>query len=114
MAYGAATPGPPRRSSNRSRNLVIGLVVLALVVGGTVGLVVALSGGSSAGAASLRAEPINSTRDPFAPPVGTDQSVPPVQTGSPTTVDGAHVGLYGGTLNTRTCDRSQLVLYLEQ
>jgi hypothetical protein len=88
-------------------------VVVVLVAGGTVGLVLALSGGSSAGA-SLRAEPINSANDPFAPPVGTDQSVPPVQTSAPVTVDGAHVGLYGGTLNTRTCDRNQLVLYLEQ
>jgi hypothetical protein len=113
MAYGAPTAGPPRRPSNLYRNLLIGFVVLLLVIGGTVGLVVGLSGGSSAGA-SLRAEPLNSASDPFAPPVGADQRVPPVQPAGATTVDGSHVGLYGGTLDTRTCDRNQLVLYLEQ
>jgi hypothetical protein len=85
-----------------------------LAAGGIVGLVLGLSGGSSAGAATIRAEPINSANDPFAPPQGTDQSVPPVQTSTPVTVQGGHVGLYGGTLNTRTCDRNQLIVYLQQ
>jgi hypothetical protein len=87
--------------------------VLLVIIGATVGVIVAVSGGSAAGA-SVRAEPVNSASDPFAPPVGTDQSVPPVQTNAPTTVEGGHVGLYGGTLNTRTCDKNQLVVYLAQ
>jgi len=76
-------------------------------------LVLALSGDDSAGA-SVQTEPISTANDPFAPSVGTDQSIPPVQTNGPTTVAGGHVGLYGGTLNLTTCDRNQLVVYLQQ
>jgi len=36
-----------------------------------------------------------------------------VQTSAPTTVQGGHVGLYGGTLNQTTCDKNQLVAYLQ-
>jgi hypothetical protein len=100
-------------SSNLYRNLLIGLVAV-LVVGLSVGLIFALSGGDDSAGASVQAEPISTANDPFAPPVGTDQSIPPVQTNSPTTVAGGHVGLYGGTLNVTTCDKNQLVIYLQQ
>jgi hypothetical protein len=86
-------------------------------VGVVVVLVVALtSSNDSASAASVRTEPVSSAgTDPFAPaPVGTDQHIPPVQPAGTVTVEGGHVGLYGGTLNHTTCDKRQLVIFLQQ
>ena len=111
-AVAPAAAGP----STFNRNVVIGLVIL-LVLLLSVGGVQALSGGDEAAAAPVQLQGISSAgADPFAPAgqVGTDQSVPPVQTSSPTAVQGGHVGLYGGTLNQTSCDKDQLVVFLQQ
>jgi hypothetical protein len=106
-------PQPPAGSgSNLYRNLlitVVAVLVLALVV--TLAIVLLRPDGAEA---AVRTEPIGTANDPFAPPVGTDQSVPPVRTAQPVTVQGGHVGLYGGTLRKRVCDKRQLVTYLQQ
>jgi hypothetical protein len=111
---GSATSGS---NSNLYRNLLIGLVGL-IVVGLVVGLVFALSSGDdSASATQVQTEPISTaSADPFAPapPTSPDASVPPVQPAGTVTVQGGHVGLYGGTLNVTTCDRNQLVIFLQQ
>jgi hypothetical protein len=104
------SPGP---GSNLFRNLFIAVVAL-VVVGLAAALVVVLLSGRDSAAAAVRTEPIGTAEDPFAPPVGTDQPVPPVRTPSPVTVTGGHVGLYGGTLRRRVCDKQQLTVYLQQ
>lgn len=98
--------------------MIVGLVAL-LILGGAFAVVLAASGGSGGGdvaGASVRTEPISTANDPFAPAgsVGTDQTVPSVQTNGTVTVQGGHVGLYGGTLDQATCDKNQLVTYLQQ
>jgi len=102
--------------SNLYRNLVIGLVAL-LVVGLAIGVVLALSSGDDSASAQVQTEPISTaTADPFAPAPATspDVAVPPVQPAGTVTVEGGHVGLYGGTLNVATCDKNQLAVYLQQ
>ncbi len=105
----------PGSNSNLYRNLLIGLVGL-IIVGLVVGLVVVVTGGDDEASASVRTEPISfAGEDPFAPaPVGTDEAIPPVQPEGTVTFDGGHIGLYGGTLNTTTCDKAQLILFLTQ
>jgi len=103
-------------SSTFNRTAVI-VVIIIVIIAISVGGVLALSGGDEAAAAPVQLQGISSAgADPFAPAgqVGTDQSVPPVQTSSPTTVQGGHVGLYGGTLNQTSCDKDQLVVFLQQ
>jgi hypothetical protein len=107
--------GHPASGSNLYRRLFLGLVglmALALIVV----LVLVLTSGKSASATSLRTEPISTAgADPFAPaPVGTDSAVPPVQTAGTAVVEGGHIGLYGGTRNSTSCDRKQLVVFLQQ
>jgi len=63
---------------------------------------------------SRRTEPIGTANDPFAPPVGQDQQVPPVKPNRAVKVPGGHVGLYGGTLRRRVCGPRQLVDFLER
>jgi hypothetical protein len=108
-------PPPPRRSR---RNLVVALVVVAvLVVAAAVVAVVASAGGGGDSKAKKEVftEPISSSRNPFSPPVGQDSSnVTPVQQGGITTQPGGQPGLYGGTMQQGTCDRTQLVTFLQQ
>lgn len=110
-------PPPPRRGSRR--NVIVAVVVVvALVVAAVVIAVVVASGGggnSTAKKKEVFTEPISSTRNPFSPPVGQDSSnVTPVQQGGNTTQTGGQQGLYGGTLQQGTCDKTQLVTFLQQ
>jgi hypothetical protein len=59
-------------------------------------------------------EPISSTNNPFTPPAGTDQSVPPVQPQGVSTQPGAQPGLFGGTMQEGSCNKQQLITFLEQ
>jgi hypothetical protein len=107
----------PRLGStpNRLRITLITLIsLLAAVV--IILVIVLLSGKNTALASSVRTEPVSSAgSDPFAPDaVGTDQSVPPVQTSGTVKVEGGHVGLFGGTRNSKACDKRQLVTFLQQ
>ncbi len=89
---------------------MIAVVVIALVVGA----VLLVSGGEDeASATEVYTEPISTPgADPFAPAVGTDEQIPAVQANG--TYEGNHVGLYGGTLNQSSCDKQQLVVFLQQ
>jgi hypothetical protein len=79
--------------------------VLALSLGG--------GGGGKAGA-SVLTEPTSSAHDPFAPPMGTDQPPSqPVQAPPNFQVPGGHVGLYGGSLNQSSCDKTQMISFLQ-
>jgi hypothetical protein len=59
-------------------------------------------------------EPISTANNPFTPPAGTDQSVPPVQPQGVSTQSGGQVGLFGGTMNQSSCNKEQLITFLEQ
>jgi hypothetical protein len=79
-----------------------------------------LLSGSSAGekkaGKEVLTEPISSTgANPFSPPTGTDYSnMPAVQTSGISTQPGGQVGLHGGTERQGSCDKTQLVTYLQQ
>ena len=111
-------PPPGRNAGDRDeaalyQNVLLWIVGI-IIVGLVGGAVFVLAGGDDEAAADVLTEPISAANDPFAPPVGTDQSVPPVQTDAPSRVAGGHVGLYGGTLNVASCDKNQLVAFLQQ
>jgi Short C-terminal domain len=104
------------------KQVLIGLVVLAVIGAGT-GLGIALTGGSTpAGATEVFLQPTNAQgQHPFTPNLGTDASVPPTVSGasnptSGTTLasySGNSVGLYGGTMDLASCDIQQMITYLE-
>lgn len=72
------------------------------------------------GPSEVTAEPVGSAGDnPFTPPVGKDRKnvKPPkraVSSGTPVSYRGNLPGLYGGTNNYSTCDKQQLVSFLQQ
>jgi hypothetical protein len=109
-----------------AKELVIALIVL-LLIGGSVAAGLLLSGGSNSGTSGTSAnpdevflQPTNSTgANPFTPNVGTDAVVSrsvssslPAGSGGVPSYSGNTVGLYGGTLNTRSCNPQQLISYL--
>jgi hypothetical protein len=104
------------------KQVLIGLVVLAVIGAGT-GLGIVLTGGSTpAGASEVFLQPTNAQgQNPFTPNVGTDASVPTTVSGasnptSGTTLasySGNSVGLYGGTMDLASCDIQQMITYLE-
>ena len=138
-----ATPltGAPAATSGGSNRalLVIGLVVVLLVAAGGIGWLLFAGdddgGGGDDEAGEVFLEPVNVTvADPFggnfdvhnvratattAPRIAT--TAPPSTATATTTatatatrsVAGAWPGLYGGTRNASTCDRDQLVAFLE-
>lgn len=59
-------------------------------------------------------EPISSATNPFTPPAGTDQNVPPVQPQGVSTQPGGQPGLFGGTMQQGSCNKEQLITFLEQ
>jgi hypothetical protein len=116
---GAKKPGGFALSG---KQVLIGLVVLAVILAGTA-LGIVLTGSSTpAVATEVFLQPTNAQgQNPFTPNVGTDASVPPTVSGtlkptSGTTLasySGNSVGLYGGTMNLASCDISQMITYLE-
>jgi hypothetical protein len=98
--------------------IVVGcVVILGLIVGG---LVVVLTG-DEASADEVFLEPAgSSTEDPFTDSTteGDEISIENVATansgGAIASVGGDEVGLYGGTQDAGTCDRDQLVAFLEE
>jgi hypothetical protein len=60
-------------------------------------------------------EPISTANNPFTPPAGNDfQNIPPVQTQGISTQSGGQVGLFGGTMQEGSCNKEQLITFLEQ
>ncbi len=105
--------GGSSAGSNANRTLIAG-VIAVVVIGLVIGAVLLVSGGEDeASATEVYTEPISTPgADPFAPAVGTDEQIPAVQANG--TYEGNHVGLYGGTLNQSSCDKQQLVVFLQQ
>lgn len=104
-----------RSCDRRLRWRALGVVLLAVVVFAT-----ACGGGSSkkvkaAPKKEVFREPTSSASNPFTPPAGTDQNVQqPVQPQGISTQPGGQVGLFGGTMNEGSCNKEQLISYLEQ
>jgi hypothetical protein len=95
--------------------LVIALVVVLLVGAAVGGALVFSGGGDSSSKKEVFTEPISTARNPFSPPVGQDSpNVPPVEQAGSTTQVGGVPGLYGGTMQQGTCNKTQLVTFLQQ
>jgi len=110
-----APPPPPRGGVRPAQAVALGLAIV-LLIGAVVAAVVS-SGGSGASRGAKKEvfrEPISSTRNPFSPPTGDDYPrMPAVQTQGVSTQVGAQPGLYGGTMQRASCDKQQLVVYLQ-
>jgi hypothetical protein len=97
---------------NRFRALDVALVAAALLANACGG-----SGSKKAKSTPKKevfTEPISTANNPFTPAAGTDQNVPPVQPQSVTTEAGGQVGLFGGTMSQSSCNKEQLITFLEQ
>ena len=98
-----------RRTTSRLCRSFIGPTLLLTL------LALAGCGSGTAGQTSVLREPVSTTgANPFTPPMGTDQAnvtAPPNSGGS---FPGSTVGLFGGTENQSTCDKAQLVTFLQQ
>jgi hypothetical protein len=119
---------PPGERRGLSTNQILALVLaLVVAVGGIIALVVVNSGGddssddsatsTSRAEREIFTEPVSFQQEnPFSPPVGEgDADVDPVEpTGSQQTQSGGQPGLYGGTMREGSCDKAQLVTYLQQ
>jgi hypothetical protein len=110
---GTATP-------KRSRRRLFVIVTAVLVVCLVGGAILVLNGGGLF-STEVEAEPIQTAgANPFMPPVGTDQAgvTAPAQmtatTGQLPAVPGNVQGLYGGTLNTSSCDPEAMISFLAQ
>ena len=101
-------------------NLVVAaLATIALIVTAGIAFVL-LSKEDEAEAATVTAEPANTSVNPFMPPAGADQTnvTPPLPAAAPAAAaapppsaryPGNTEGLYGGTLNYRTCDAKKMI-----
>jgi hypothetical protein len=117
-AAGAATTATNTTSTRKFSGSAIAAIIL-----GSLLAVVVLGGGALWAATNLfgtdddvvtlRTEPINTAVDAFTSSVGTDTAVTANQGQGIRTVPAQTPGLYGGTLNNATCDKDQLVAFLQ-
>ncbi|MCB1015493.1 MAG: hypothetical protein KDB10_10310, partial [Acidimicrobiales bacterium] len=112
----ATAPPAPRRTGR----IVLVALLAVLLLGAAVGVAVVLVGDDEAGASEVFLEPVDTPTDnPFAPSVVSEVDGvsaekaldPPDDAGGSFPAD--TVGLYGGTRDETTCDREQLVAFLE-
>jgi len=109
-------PPPPRGGVRPAQAVALGLAVALLI--GAVVAALASGGGSSSASSSAKkevfTEPISTSRNPFSPPAGNDYPrMPAVHPQGVSTQTGGQPGLYGGTMQTASCDKQQLVAYLQ-
>lgn len=114
----SAPPGPPaRRGLHPAQAVALGLAVVLVIVA----LIAALtSRGGGSGASNVAAkkevfaEPVSTATNPFSPPVGHDYTnMAEVHTQGISTQVGGQPGLYGGTMHQGSCDKQQLVTFLQ-
>jgi hypothetical protein len=114
---GSSTPPPPRRRAIQPAQAVGLGVSIALLIA-SIGWAVASGGGKQRAShddkKEVFTEPISTARNPFSPPAGTDfPNVPAVRPQGVSTQSGGQPGLYGGTMQQTTCNKEQLITYLE-
>ncbi|MFM2438933.1 MAG: hypothetical protein RLZ55_1758, partial [Actinomycetota bacterium] len=104
--------------------IVLGVVLVLVLVGGGVAVYVvksrsgtapvsATASPSTSDVVTLQTEPLSTATSPFTPPVGSDRAVTPVKVQGVQSAPAETVGLFGGTMNNATCDKSQLVSFLQ-
>ena len=94
--------------------IVFGGLLALLLVGGLVAWAVSALGGDDEDVVTLQTEPLSTSVAAFTPPMGTDTPVTtPVRGSGVSTVPAETVGLFGGTLNNASCNKDQLVAYLQ-
>jgi hypothetical protein len=104
-----------RERERRIQLRALGVVLVAvLLVAGACGGSSSSKKAKSAPKKEVFTEPISSATNPFSPPAGTDQTVPPVQPQGISTQSGGQPGLFGGTMQQGSCNKDQLVTFLEQ
>ena len=108
--------------SPTSKHVLIGLVILAVILAGALGIALTESSTPAANASEVFLQPTNAQgQHPFTPNVGTDASVPSTASGALTPTSGTSlasysgnsVGLYGGTLDQSSCNPQRMITYLE-
>ncbi|MDQ1248765.1 MAG: hypothetical protein QG597_3138 [Actinomycetota bacterium] len=117
---GPAAP-PPRRGLGAGgiTAIVLGIVLALVVIAGGLTFVLTRDGDEAdtadSGVVTLQTEPISTAVAAFTPPAGTDTPVtsPPKVSGVQT-IPADTVGLFGGTLDTASCDKAKLVAFLQQ
>lgn len=119
----AAAPTPaPRRGLGGGgiAAIVLGIVLALAVIAGGLTFILTRGDGNDAdedgsGVVTLQTEPLSSAVAAFTPPAGTDTPVasPPKVSGVQT-IPADTVGLFGGTLDTSSCDKAKLVAFLQQ
>lgn len=92
--------------------IVLGIVLALVLIGGGLGFF--LLRGDDSDVVTLQTEPLSTAINEFTPPAGTDTPVtdPPAVSGVQT-LPAETVGLFGGTLDSSSCDKDQLVTYLQ-
>ena len=112
-----AAPAPPQRSGMGVGGvlaIVFGGLLALLLIGGLVEWIVSAVGGGDEDVVTLQTEPLSTSVAAFTPPMGTDTTVTtPVRGSGVQTVPAETVGLFGGTLNNASCNKDQLVAYLQ-
>ena len=121
-AYGAgpaaytAAPAAPVMTQRRGLGgggiaaIILAVVLVLVLIGG--GLAFFISRQNS-DVVTLETEPLNTSVAAFTPSVGTDTPVTPVPVQGVQTAPAATVGLFGGTLDNSSCNKAQLVSYLQ-
>ncbi len=114
----------PRRGLGGLVAIALGVVLVLVLVGGGVAVylvksrsgstpVSATTSPSASDVITLQTEPLSTANSPFTPPVGTDRGVTPVKVQGVQSAPAETVGLFGGTMNNSTCDKNQLVGFLQ-
>lgn len=94
--------------------IVFGALLALLLLGGLIAFLLSRLGGGGEDVVTLQTEPLSTSVAAFTPPMGTDTPVStPVRGSGVQTVPAQTVGLFGGTLNNATCNKDQLVSYLQ-
>lgn len=113
MADTNTAPGPRRGlGTGGIIAIVLGALLVVGIVGGGAALVLTRQGDDEV--VILQTEPLNTAAAAFTPPMGTDTPVttPPAVSGLQT-VPAETAGLFGGTLQTSSCDKAKLVAFLQ-
>jgi hypothetical protein len=104
-----------RASKRRGQLRALGVtLVAALLLANACGGSSGSKKAKSAPKKEVFTEPISTANNPFTPPAGADQTVPPVQPQGVSTQPGGQPGLFGGTMQQGSCNKEQLITFLEQ
>ena len=97
---------------SRNTKITLGIIAAIVVIGAAVGGALVLLGDDEAEADEVFLEPVDDEgEDPFTDDVSVDaEFVDAEQSGS---TNGNEPGLYGGTRNNTSCDRDQLIDFLQ-